>query len=79
MVPLRIQRVHTRMRRVAPLMSARIVWRFTLKTRLVRLLAWLTLLPTMRPFPQMSHVLPTCITPFSLFECGVHATMNAAC
>jgi hypothetical protein len=30
---------------------------------LVRLLAWLTLLPTARVFPQISHVLATVVLP----------------
>jgi len=47
------------MRRVAPLMSARTDWRFGRKTRLVWLLAWLTLLPDARIFPQSEHSLAT--------------------
>src|SRR2546428_652155 len=54
-----MHRVQTSKRRVAPFTSALIVCRFGRKTRLVRLLAWLTLLPTARVFPQISHALAT--------------------
>jgi len=68
--PLRMHRVQTSKRRVAPFTSARMVCRFGRKTRLVRLLAWLTLLPTARIFPQISHALATVVLPDGLIQQG---------
>lgn len=75
-LPLRMQRVQARMRRVAPLMSARMVCRFGRKTRLVRLLAWLTLLPTARAFPQISHALATVVL-LPVVQAEAHATTTS--
>lgn len=44
-IPERKQRVQTRIRRLAPLTTARTVCRFGLNVRRVLLFAWLTLLP----------------------------------
>jgi hypothetical protein len=52
-LPERRQRVQTRIRRTVPAMMARALCRFGCQTRLVLLLAWLTLWPTERVFPQI--------------------------
>src|SRR6185503_12459044 len=54
-LPPRRQRVHTRMRLVAPLMSARTVCRLGSNRRGPTLWAWETVRPTTGPFPQISH------------------------
>ena len=54
-LPERRQRVHTRMRRVAPLMSAFTDWRFGSKRLGPTLCAWEMVRPTTGPFPQISH------------------------
>src|SRR5690606_33102781 len=54
-LPERRQRVQTRMRRTVPWKMARARCRFGCQTRLVLLLAWLTLWPTERVFPQISQ------------------------
>ena len=62
--------MQTSKRREAPFTRARMACRFGRKTRLVRLLAWLTLLPTARIFPQISHVLATVVLPDGLIQRG---------
>jgi hypothetical protein len=54
-LPERRQRVHTRMRRVAPLMSALTDCRFGSKRLGPTLWAWEMVRPTTGPFPQISH------------------------
>ncbi len=68
--PLRMHRVQTSKPHVPPFTTARMVCRFGRKTRLVRLLAWLTLLPTARIFPQISHALATVVLPDGLIRQG---------
>src|SRR5271166_235884 len=51
-LPLRMQRVQTRIRRTPPPIWARTTWRLGCHRRLVLLLAWLTLFPTEVCFPQ---------------------------
>ena len=53
--PDRRQRVQTLILLAAPFIRARTVRRFGRNTRLVRLLAWLTVFPTNRCFPHTSH------------------------
>jgi hypothetical protein len=52
-IPLRIHRVHTRIRWTPPLITARTFWRLGFHRRLVLLLAWLTLVPNDGFFPHM--------------------------
>jgi hypothetical protein len=47
-----------------PSCSTRTFWRFGSQTRLVLLLAWLTLLPLMGPLPHISQTLDILILPF---------------
>jgi hypothetical protein len=47
-----------------PSCSTRTFWRFGSQTRLVLLLAWLTLLPLMGLLPHISHTLDIMILPF---------------
>jgi hypothetical protein len=56
-LPLRIQRVHTRIRCTPPLIAARTSCRFGFHRRLVLLLAWLTLFPTEGCLPQIVQCL----------------------
>jgi hypothetical protein len=49
-------RVHTWMERTEPWVTALTLRRFGFQRRLVWLLAWLTLLPTVGRLPQMSHI-----------------------
>jgi len=44
-----------------PSIRARTFWRLGCQTRLVLLLAWLTLFPTERPFPQILQILAIAI------------------
>jgi hypothetical protein len=54
-LPERMQLVQARMKRTVPLTLACTRCKFGRHRRLVRLLAWLTLLPTDGPLPQTSH------------------------
>jgi hypothetical protein len=56
-LPLRMQDVQTRMRLVAPLMTARTVCKFKFQRRLETLWAWLMRCPNMGPRPQTSQTL----------------------
>ena len=56
-LPLRIHRVHTRIRVTPPPIAARTSCRLGFHRRLVLLLAWLTLLPTEGRFPQIAQFL----------------------
>ena len=52
------------MRMALPSRSTRTFWRFGSQTRLVLLLAWLTLLPLMGPLPHISQILDILTLPF---------------
>src|SRR5215207_2289085 len=55
-LPAEMQLVHTRTRRCVPFsVTMRADWRFGRQTRLVLLLAWLTLFPLRGPFPQTAQ------------------------
>ena len=56
-LPDRMQRVQARMARTVPLTLARTRCRFGRHVRLLRLFAWLTLLPTEGCLPQILHSL----------------------
>ncbi len=53
--PLFKQRLHTRMRLVAPFTFTRTSWRLGSHLRLVRMCEWLTALPTLGPLPHTSQ------------------------
>jgi hypothetical protein len=63
-LPLRIHRVQARIRRTPPPIDARTSLRLGFHRRLVLLFAWLTLLPTDGPLPQIAH----CLIDFSTSE-----------
>jgi len=50
-----MQRVQTLMVETEPFLSALIFWRFGYQILEVLLLAWLTLLPKLGPFPHIAH------------------------
>jgi len=52
-----MQRVQTLMLLTVPFLTALIFCRFGYQILGVLLLAWLTLLPKLGPFPQISHIL----------------------
>jgi hypothetical protein len=63
-----MQRVHTLMVETEPFLTALTFWRFGCQVLDVLLFAWLTLLPKLGPFPQMSHILDIFYCPPSLTE-----------
>src|SRR5947209_5063039 len=69
-LPLRRQRVHTRIWRTPPSTLARTRWRLGSQVREVTLCAWLTLRPKVVPLPQISHCLAMFVSLLALFLPG---------
>ena len=63
-----MQRVQTLMVETEPFLTALTFWRFGCQVLDDLLFAWLTLLPKLGPFPQMSHILDIFCCPPSLTE-----------
>jgi hypothetical protein len=71
-----MQRVHTLMVETVPFLTALTFWRFGSQVLDVLLFAWLTLLPKLGPFPQISHILDIFYCPPSLTEAFLYIRLK---